>query len=176
MDFHAAHERVLYDALLERGVQFASQRLAFPLVKELSIQDHALVMENIEHFSQIGFDIEDFSDHSLSISAIPEIARGADTAGLIDDFLASVRGEGRSPGTLEAVAATVACHAAKRAGDSMSRADMETLVEKIFSGKHGMRCPHGRPFVYKLEKADIEKMFRRQQGAFSVRDAAQEAE
>lgn len=176
IDFHAAHERVLYDALLERGVQFASQRLAFPLVKELSIQDHALVMENIEHFSQIGFDIEDFSDHSLSISAIPEIARGADPAGLIDDFLASVRGEGRSPGTLEAVAATVACHAAKRAGDSMSRADMETLVEKIFSGKHGMRCPHGRPFVYKLEKADIEKMFRRQQGALSVRDAAQEAE
>ncbi|MBN1496917.1 MAG: DNA mismatch repair endonuclease MutL [Spirochaetes bacterium] len=176
IDFHAAHERILYDSLLDTGASFESQRLAFPSVMELSIQDHALVLENIDKFSQIGFDIEDFSDHSLSISAVPEIARGADPLVMLEDFLAGARGEGRSLNTAEAVAATVACHAAKRAGDGMTQADMEKLVDDVFSEGYELRCPHGRPFVYRLEKADLEKMFKRQPGVVSFRDGARGSE
>jgi DNA mismatch repair protein MutL len=162
IDFHAAHERILYDAILDKDGHFESQRLAFPKVIELSLQDHELLLENIDKFLQIGFDIEDFSDHSFIIHAVPEIAEGIDPAGLLEEFLSSVRGDSPSSNTSETIAATVACHAAKRAGDRLMQVDMELLVSDIFSGAHAMRCPHGRPFVYKLEKADIEKMFKRQ--------------
>jgi DNA mismatch repair protein MutL len=162
IDFHAAHERIIYDSLMEKGGDFESQRLAFPRVLELSLDDHRLVQENIDKFSEIGFDIEDFSDNSIKITAVPVVAGGADSVDLIMDFLESIRGEYETSNVAEKMAATVACHAAKRAGDRLAQSDMERLVSEIFSSDRQLRCPHGRPFVFKMEKEDIERMFKRQ--------------
>ncbi len=162
IDFHAAHERIIYDAIMEKNEAPESQRLAFPQIMELSLDDHALVLENIDIFSENGFDIEDFSDNSIKISSVPAAARGADAADLMTDFLESVRGEYRVSDLREKMAATVACHAAKRAGDRLSLGDMEALVKSIFGAERRLVCPHGRPFVYRMEKGDIERMFKRQ--------------
>lgn len=162
IDFHAAHERLIYDALLEKGNAYESQRLAIPRVVELSIDDHALVMENIEAFAGIGFDIEDFADTSIKISALPEIARDADAMDIITDFIRSAHDEHEQGDTASRIAASVACHAAKRAGEVMTRNDMTVLTEKIFSHDGPLRCPHGRPFVYTMGKNDIERLFKRQ--------------
>jgi DNA mismatch repair protein MutL len=162
IDFHAAHERIIYDSLVGKGGAFESQRLAFPRVLELSLDDHRLVRENIDKFSEIGFDIEDFSDHSIKITAIPEGAGGADAVDLMMELLESVRGEYQPSNVTEKIAAGLACHAAKRAGDRLTQSDMEKLVGEIFSGDRPLRCPHGRPFVFKMEKEDIERMFKRQ--------------
>ncbi len=162
IDFHAAHERILYDALMDKKEAPESQRLAFPRVMELSVDDHALVIENIDLFSENGFDIEDFSDNSIKISSVPVVARDADAADLVADFLESVRGEYRVSNVRERIASTVACHAAKRAGDRLTECDMETLVSELFGKERQLVCPHGRPFVYKMEKGDIERMFKRQ--------------
>lgn len=162
IDFHAAHERIIYDAMMGKQEAPESQRLAFPRIVELSLEDHALVMENIEIFSENGFDIEDFSDNSIKISSLPMMARDADAADLVSDFLESFRGESGGAGIRETIAATVACHAAKRAGDSLGAADMELLALKIFETGRQLVCPHGRPFVFTMEKGDIERMFKRQ--------------
>jgi DNA mismatch repair protein MutL len=161
IDFHAAHERIIYDLLMERSGSFDSQRLAFPRVFELSLEDHRLVQENIDKFSEIGFDIEDFSDHSIKITAVPEVAGGADSVELMTDLLESIRGEYQQSNMTEKIAAGVACHAAKRSGDRLTQSDMEKLAGDIFSGNRPLRCPHGRPFVFKMEKEDIERMFKR---------------
>jgi DNA mismatch repair protein MutL len=161
VDFHAAHERIIYDMLMERGGAVESQLLAFPRVCELSLEDHRLVQENIDKFSEIGFDIEDFSDHSIKITAVPEIAGGANSVDLMADLLESIRGEYQRSNIAERITACVACHAAKRAGDRLTQGDMEKLVSDIFSGKRTLRCPHGRPFVFKMDKEDIERMFKR---------------
>ena len=161
IDFHAAHERIIYDLLMEKGGSFESQRLAFPRVFELSLEDHRLVQENIDKFSEIGFDIEDFSDHSIKINAVPEIAGESDSVELMTDLLESIRREHQRSSVTEAIAAGVACHTAKRAGDRLTQGDMEKLANDIFSGNRTLRCPHGRPFVFKIEKDDIERMFKR---------------
>ncbi|MBP7736669.1 MAG: DNA mismatch repair endonuclease MutL [Spirochaetes bacterium] len=162
IDFHAAHERIIYDAMMEKKEAPEIQRLAFPQIMELSLDDHALVLENIDIFSENGFDIEDFSDNSIKISSVPAAARDSDAAELMTDFLESVRGEYRASDIREKMAATVACHAAKRAGDRLSVSDMEALVKGIFGAGRRLVCPHGRPFVYRMEKGDIERMFKRQ--------------
>ncbi len=162
IDFHAAHERIIYDAMMAQKEAPESQRLAFPRIMELSLDDHALVVENIDIFSENGFDIEDFSDNSIKISSVPEIARDADAADLLADFLESIRGEHGVSNMRERMAATVACHAAKRAGDRLMVGDMERLVADLFGKERQLVCPHGRPFVYKMEKGDIERMFKRQ--------------
>ncbi|MBN2079552.1 MAG: DNA mismatch repair endonuclease MutL [Spirochaetes bacterium] len=162
IDFHAAHERIIFDSLLKRREGFEAQRLAFPKVMELSLDDHALVMENIEKIGEIGFDIEDFSDNSIRINAVPAVARGEDAERIFEDFLESVRSGGGDLHIAEEMAATVACHAAKRAGERLTEGDMERLAGDLFNGERELRCPHGRPFVYTLSRDEIERMFKRQ--------------
>ncbi len=161
IDFHAAHERVIFDSLMERRDGFEVQRLAFPKIMELSLDDHALVMENIEKIAEIGFDIEDFSDHSIRINAVPAVARGEDADRIFEDFLESARSGTADLPVAGEMAATVACHAAKRAGDRLTASDMERLAGELFNGKRELRCPHGRPFVYRLSREEIERMFKR---------------
>jgi len=93
---------------------------------------------------------------------MPAVARDADAADLVADFLESVRGEYRASDVRERIAATVACHGAKRAGDRLTERDMETLVAELFGKERQLVCPHGRPFVYRMERGDIERMFKRQ--------------
>lgn len=162
VDFHAAHERVIFDRLMEERRSTESQRLAFPRVIELPLDEHALIMENIEAFSEIGFDIEDFSDTSIKISAVPVISREDDVADLFADFFESVSGGRERVDVRRSIAASVACRSAKRAGDRLSQAEMERLADQIFSGNRQMRCPHGRPFVYRIGRDEIERMFKRQ--------------
>lgn len=162
VDFHAAHERVIFDRLMEERHSAESQRLAFPRVIELSIDEHALIMENIGAFSEIGFDIEDFSDTSIKISAVPVLSRDDDVAGLFAEFFESVSGGRDRDDVRRGIAAAVSCRSAKRAGDRLSAAEMERLAEQIFSGNRQLRCPHGRPFAYRIGRDEIERMFKRQ--------------
>jgi DNA mismatch repair protein MutL len=161
IDFHAAHERILYDALVEKGRTIEGQRLAFPLVIELSLEDHLLVLENIEKFSEIGFDIEDFSDNSIKITSVPDVARDAEISNIITEFIHSVHDEKGAGAGVDRVAAAVACHAAKRAGDRLSQSDAERLAGLVLNGGIELRCPHGRPYVYRIDKGDIERTFKR---------------
>jgi DNA mismatch repair protein MutL len=162
IDFHAAHERIIFDSLRKRQGGFEIQRLAFPKIMELSLDDHALVMENIKEFAEIGFDIEDFSDNSIRINAVPAVARGEDAERIFEDFLESARSGSGELHVADEMAATVACHSAKRAGERLTAADMERLAGELFNGERELRCPHGRPFVYRLSREEIERMFKRQ--------------
>ncbi len=162
VDYHAAHERVIFDRLMEDRHSAESQRLAFPRVMDLSLDEHALIMENIETFSEIGFDMEDFSDTSIKISAVPVLSREDDVADLFADFFETVSGGRDRDDVRRGIAASVACRSAKRAGDRLSFAEMERLAEQVFTGSRQLRCPHGRPFVYRIGRDEIERMFKRQ--------------
>ena len=162
IDFHAAHERIIYDSIIAAGDRNETQELLFPKVMELPVDDHALVIENIDIFSEIGFDIEDFSDNAIIIRGVPVLARDIDIEQVIADFTDRERREwGDRDSVKKKIAASVACHSAKRAGDQLSADDMNSLARGIKQGGHELRCPHGRPFVYTLRKNDLERLFKR---------------
>ena len=100
------------------------------------------------------------SDDSLVIRAVPAILYESSVKGFFLDLL-----ESDTTGPLSArekrVAARIACHASKRANDHMTRLDMQTIVDTALSGKHELTCPHGRPFLYSMSRAEFEKLFRR---------------
>lgn len=161
VDFHAAHERIIYDSLMGRRQEPEIQRLVFPRVIELAAEDHAMVMENIESFTHFGFDMEDFSDTSIKVSAVPAAAGEDQLDDLFHEVMNTIRDERLEQSLAERIAAGVACHAAKKAGERLSSIEMEKLAGMIFSDEASRRCPHGRPFVYRLDRTDIEKMFKR---------------
>jgi len=162
IDFHAAHERIIYDRLLASEAH-EKQELLIPLTVDLPLHEHRLIMDNIDVFSEIGFDIEDFSDNSIIIRAVPEMVKDFDGAAFVNEFIENLRDEKGPWKTFgERVAAAAACHSSRRAGDRLHGLEMRSLVDSVLSGRYELRCPHGRPYVYTVTKNDLEKMFRRQ--------------
>jgi len=162
IDFHAAHERILYDELRSNDISFEKQELIFPKIMQFSLEDYNIILENIDFFSELGFDIDDFSDNSVAIRAVPEVAAKVNPEDIIKDFIISVKQESEELFDIRKdITATIACHSARRAGDKLSYNEMEILILKLYNEDHEMRCPHGRPFVFTLSKNDLEKMFKR---------------
>lgn len=161
IDFHAAHERFIFDALMKPDRPVEIQELMFPVMMELPLDDFNVVMDSIERFSEIGFDIGEFSDKTITVRSFPAVAGKVDVEAFIHECIDEIRDERGKRDVRKSIAASAACHAAKRSGDLLSRSEMTVMINRIFSGEHELRCPHGRPFVHALRKEDLERIFKR---------------
>jgi len=161
IDFHAAHERIVFDRLMNRGVFVESQELLFPVVIELSRSDYGTAMEIADIFRDFGFDVDEFSDSSIVVRSVPVLAGRDETEKVVRYIIESIN-EDKSCGDLKVkIASSLACHSAKRACDNLSDSDMRGLAEEIFGGKLELRCPHGRPFLHTINKNYFERIFKR---------------
>lgn len=161
IDFHAAHERILYDKLKISHSEIEYQELIFPVSIELSIDEFALVADNIEVFNEIGFEIEEFSDYTIIVRSVPVIAGNEKIDELIKNMIDNIKDGIKSNDLAERFYSLIACHSAKRAGDKMSSSDMETLTRRVMNGSMELRCPHGRPFFFTINQNDLERIFKR---------------
>jgi DNA mismatch repair protein MutL len=70
--------------------------------------------------------------------------------------------EGKSlDAALRQMAATMACHAAVKANDPLTREKMQYLLDELRRTAHSSVCPHGRPVVLRLTRREIERNFER---------------
>jgi DNA mismatch repair protein MutL len=161
IDFHAAHERMEYDKLMANRGEIEYQELIFPVSIDLSIDDYKLVTDNLEIFNETGFEIEEFSDYTVIVRSAPVIAGSYKIDELIKNMIDNLKDGIKSNDLVERFYSLVACHSAKRAGDKLSRADMETLTRKVLDGEIELRCPHGRPFFFTINQNDLERIFKR---------------
>ena len=159
IDFHAAHERMLFDAILAKNENIDSFSLIFSEKITLPKTKFEKVSDNLTEFRKIGFDIDTISDDTFAVSAVPSVLQGMNIHAFIDDFAESA-GE-RFESIREMIAAKAACHSAKRANDKMTDSDIKTLIDYVFNSGAELRCPHGRPFVFNITDIEFEKMFRR---------------
>ena len=129
----------------------------------LGLGGHALeILKKNPQANLIGFDIDEFSDNSITIRSVPEIAKSIDAEEVLCDFIESFKNETSNEFDIQKkVAATVACHSARRSGDKIDFDEMKILIDDAIINKYELRCPHGRPFIYKIEKSNFERMFKR---------------
>lgn len=59
------------------------------------------------------------------------------------------------------IAATIACHSTVRAGQSLTLAEMESLIALFRDANFPRLCPHGRPTMVHLSSAQLERQFAR---------------
>jgi len=161
IDFHAAHERILFDKLKAGHSEIEFHELIFPVSIELSIDEFALIADNFEIFNEIGFEIEEFSDYTIIVRSVPVIAGSDKIDELIKNMIDNIKDGIKSNDLVERFYSLIACHSAKRAGDHLSRSDMETLTRKVLDGDMELRCPHGRPFFFTINQNDLERIFKR---------------
>ena len=161
IDQHAAHERIMYEqykAQLDLGT--ASQRLLTPILLTLSPREIALLEENEEAIRDAGYEISLFGERDVRITAVPYILGKAEMRTMLPemlDELYNLRGA-QLDKRLHAII-SLSCRKAIKGGDSLTQAEIESLVEAMLASGAPPTCPHGRPVARIITKNELEKMF-----------------
>lgn len=170
IDQHAAHERILYERLLSRMAGGHSsgyaetQPLLIPETLELSARDAALLRLHLEELKETGLEIEEFGSSSFVVRSVPTVLVQRDLKRLVLDLLDDLR-EWDCTATVEEIKkrlmASLACHGAIRAHDSLTLPEMSALLRDLQDYPSVHSCPHGRPIRRRFTLNDLEKMFGR---------------
>ena len=166
IDQHVAHERILFEQIAERLTSRAleSQRLLTPVVLELAPGEHQTLLSHRTALERFGFELEDFGGTSLRVLAAPAILDWHRCEGALRSVAMDLDGLAPGAGVTEALrrmAATMACHAAVKANDPLTREKMQYLLDELRRTAHSSVCPHGRPVVLRLTRREIERNFER---------------
>ena len=163
IDQHAAHESVLYYRLLKQWEARApeSQPMLDPLPVELTPDEMDGLSGVAEVLGRYGLELEPFGDTTWMLRAVPAMARRVDCAALLHDVLASHRSPGAESDARLAVAASIACHSAVRAGQTLDHEEMEALSYALASEANPQHCPHGRPTTLRVSTGMLEREFGR---------------
>ena len=164
IDQHVAHERVLYEEAIKafESTSMASQTMLFPEVLEFSPDDFDGLLDVLPYLEKIGFKIKKQDEKSVRIDAIPsEMSLGNERVvirEILDNFLKERK---QYSSFQEGLAAMFACKAAIKAGDALTREEMQELVNRLFATKHPYYCPHGRPIIVQMSLDELDGRFER---------------
>ena len=163
IDQHAAHERLLYDALMARSAAIVSQSLFLPEDVRLLPTESDVFFTNKDELERFGFVFSDASETSVTLLAVPQINGTALKAAFLHDVLEFLSGyeEARPNDWFRDAIAQSACKHAIKAGERLSHEEIRVLLERISEQNTLLTCPHGRPVAVRFTKTDIEKMFKR---------------
>lgn len=161
IDHHAAHERVLYERLLD-GAEVESLRLLFPRQVRLSPKEYAAVLEHRGMLSEMGMEVEDFGRDTVLVRSLPRAMAEADIGGVLSDAAARML-EGADPGQglKAAVAARMACHGSVRGTRVLGPEALSALLRDLEAARDPEHCPHGRPTRLHFSLEELRKLFKR---------------
>lgn len=164
IDQHTAHERILYEAALNNLCERPgiSQRLLFDLSIELEPENMAVFEKHRHYIERLGFEVEPFGEKAVIIRGVPSYFQSSAIENIFRNVLNGFS-DNLSTGedAVMALASSVACHAAIKAGELLSQEQMQGLFNRLFECQEPFQCPHGRPTVVTISREDLEKIFKR---------------
>ncbi|MCD6450050.1 MAG: DNA mismatch repair endonuclease MutL, partial [Thermotogaceae bacterium] len=153
IDYHASHERILYEKMKEeyekKGLD--GVKLLFPLEVQLDSVLMDVLKANSNFLKKLGFDWE-VSNNGVKITSIPQVLKidvAAETfKEAVDDLrLSKFKG---MPDTVQKILSDIACKSAVRTGDMITKDDAESIIREIYRRKL-LSCPHGRPLIFRID-------------------------
>jgi DNA mismatch repair protein MutL len=166
IDQHAAHERIYFEQLKQRGDQqpSPSQKLLVPETLELNFREAEILGQMLLDLKRFGLEIEPFGGNTFVIKAVPAILSGRELRPMICEMLEKTDAVGYAPGlenALDQCRMVMACHGAIRANQPLSEAQIKGLLHQLDECENPSRCPHGRPTWVRWDLATLEKLFKR---------------
>jgi DNA mismatch repair protein MutL len=164
IDQHAAHERIRYETLklrLSKEESF-SQVVMEPFIIRLSMKEFNFVMHRLDSFQKLGFDVEAFGPCTVILRSIPDFYDSSFTTGDFQDILdrwlqSNIQDNGISEETIY----MMSCKGAIKANRTLSKEEINGLVESLCTMENPYTCVHGRPVIITLNKKEFEKKFKR---------------
>jgi DNA mismatch repair protein MutL len=166
IDQHVAHERVLFERVMQRLTSgpLESQRMLVPLVLDLAPGERDALVARAQELARLGFEVEEFGGDSVKVTAVPAILprdeSDAAVRALAQDLEGLDRGLRVEEG-LKRIAATTACHAAVKANYPLTMEKMRHILEELRATAYSTVCPHGRPVMLRITRREVEKNFER---------------
>jgi DNA mismatch repair protein MutL len=166
IDQHVAHERVLFERVMERlaAGRLESQRLLVALLIDFAPAAHEALVGRAKELDRLGFEIESFGPTTIKVTAVPALLRTEDSSKALQALAQDLEGLDRGAHVQEAlqrIAATTACHAAVKANYPLTYEKMAHILEELRATAYSTICPHGRPVMLRLTRREIEKNFER---------------
>lgn len=164
VDQHAASERVVYESL-RRAQSVARQVLVEPVPLRLTGVQRSALDAHAADVARAGFEVEPFGPETYCVRTVPSFsgrrARAESVAALLDE-LASGGRPTEPDGLAERTSATLACHAAIRAGDVVAPEEFARVLDALYAlPESAYSCPHGRPIVLRIPRSRIDRWFLR---------------
>jgi len=169
LDQHAAHERILFEQMLNRLEQKTaapSQKLLLPETIELPPRDATFLREQLAALTRLGVGLSEFGERTFLLDALPPFVKVPDSRRFVFDLVDELRAAGREVNLARlgehTVAKTVCRHAVK-ANDPLAGDELENLIEDLRHCTMPYTCPHGRPTLIEMNYRELEKKFGRVQ-------------
>ncbi|MDQ6435041.1 DNA mismatch repair endonuclease MutL [Mesorhizobium sp. LHD-90] len=166
VDQHAAHERLVYEALKNALASrpMPAQLLLLPTIVDLPEDDAERLALHAETLRRFGLGIERFGPGAVAVRETPAMLGETNIEQLIRD-LADEIADNDTVDTLRerlhAIAATMACHGSVRSGRRLLPDEMNALLRQMEATPGSGTCNHGRPTYVELKLTDIERLFGR---------------
>lgn len=167
LDQHAAHERILFEQMLQRMEQQTtapSQRLLLPETVELTARDATFLREQLPTLTRLGVGLNEFGERTFLLDALPPFVKVTDPKRFIVQLVDELKAAGQAVNTLrlgEHVIAKTVCRHAVKANDALAGAELENLIEDLRHCQMPYTCPHGRPTIIEMNFKELEKKFGR---------------
>ena len=164
IDQHAAHERLIFDRLKEqmKKRKVLQQPMLVPFEMPLNAFEGDFIRERAADIRAMGFDMDESDENVFRVTAVPLDLQNINLTVFFNDILGHVK-DYRSiklADLLKDKLASAACKAAVKGGMDLTQEEIEALFA-LMDGDMGLKCPHGRPVVVKMTRAQLEKMFKR---------------
>ncbi|HEY3855526.1 MAG TPA: DNA mismatch repair endonuclease MutL [Verrucomicrobiae bacterium] len=169
MDQHAAHERILFEQMLnrlEQGGPAPSQRLLLPETVELTARDSQFLREQLPTLTRLGVGLSEFGERTFLLDALPPYVKAGNPRQFMLELVDELKSAGESVNALrlgEHVIAKTVCRHSVKANDLLAGPELRNLVEDLRHCAMPYTCPHGRPTLIEMNFRELEKKFGRSQ-------------
>jgi DNA mismatch repair protein MutL len=169
LDQHAAHERILFEQMLNRlegqGSAF-SQKLLLPETVELSVRDAHFLREQLPMLTRLGVGLSEFGERTFLLDALPPFVKVPDARRFVLELVDELKSAGQEVNSLRLGEHTIiktVCRHAVKANDPLAGPELENLVADLRRCAMPYTCPHGRPTLIEMNFRELEKKFGRAQ-------------
>jgi DNA mismatch repair protein MutL len=169
LDQHAAHERILFEQMLnrlEQKQQADSQKLLLPETVELSSRDANFLRDHLAVLTRLGVGLSEFGERTFLLDALPPFVKGSNPRQFVLELVDELKAAGQEVNSLrlgEHVVAKTVCRHAVKANDPLAGPELENLVNDLRGCAMPYTCPHGRPTLIEMNFRELEKKFGRTQ-------------
>lgn len=162
IDQHRAHVRILFEQYMQqlKDRTFHSQKVLFPEVVQLPVSEQVVFEKILPEMQAMGFELDDLGGGSYAVNCVPAGLEGLNPIRLVQDMVASAIEKSTSvmEEINQALALSMARHAAIPHGQVLSNEEMENLVNGLFACQNVNYTPDGKSVLCILQQEEIEHL------------------